>query len=157
MCGTMELPVAAKVCPVCEGPVDRIWSANIATRVTVPRIHKVETLLDQASHYTDDDGRRVPRRATPSAEYQHQVADIKQQARQQAGRIRISHDEARALGSQERAAFQIPNPIFTGNSTMPIPKGQSPSSGREGMALPRVRPAPGSLMDGETMQTRRAR
>jgi hypothetical protein len=30
---TMELPIAATVCPVCSGPLERIFSANVATKV----------------------------------------------------------------------------------------------------------------------------
>ena len=73
------------------------------------------------------------------------------QQQQQAGKMRITPDEARSIGAAQRGAFG--NPLFTGNSSMPVPKGQSPShSGL--LQLPRVRPS-AALLDADTMAARK--
>jgi len=128
--------VSAKFCPTCGGPLERIFSANICT---APKVHAVEALVAAG-----------PQKPAVSAAYRRDVAAVT--AAQQAGRrMQITPAAAMALGKRQG------NPLFTGNSTMPMPKDQTPNLNPAGIPLPRVRPAGNSLVDMDTMRRRAGR
>lgn len=122
-CGVMELPVAATVCPVCAGPLERHWTANVVSK---PRVHQIEALLA-----------RAPQRPAVSPQYQHDVEAA--QAATRGPTRRLTAADAIALGRGQG------NLLFTGNSTMPTPRDQQPHANTGGIVLPRPRPMAGGI------------